>query len=253
MKKNTRAMILMAGVILLLVMPGVLYADIFIKQRQHRDAITIMGQTAEAVDETATIWMAEGMFRNDHGTESDIVRMDRECMYIIDHQTKTYREIPMDISKAINEGLAADGASPEESQQIMQFARQAAKVTVTVEPTSEKKKINKFNCRKYIQKMQTMMGVITTEVWATQDIKMDYNLYAQGYASFMSMQPGMDKAAAKITRELEKIKGVVVRSETMTNMMGMAVRSSQELLECKKKKAPRGCFEVPSGYTKKEI
>jgi hypothetical protein len=53
-----------------------------------------------------------------------------------------------------------------------------------------------------------------------------------------------------VVREMKKIKGVVVRKDTVTHIVGQDVKSSEELLEIDEKSAPAGTYELPADYKK---
>ena len=112
------------------------------------------------------------------------------------------------------------------------------------------KKIGNWNCRKYIREMSVGMGPVTSEVWATEDLKMNFDLNAQFNAAMMAMQPGAKESIDQSVAEMKKIKGVPVLTITTANVMGSSMRSTEELLEFREGKAPAGIFEVPGGYVK---
>ena len=117
---------------------------------------------------------------------------------------------------------------------------------VTVEETGETQKIKNWNCKKYIMTMEMMGTKSTSEIWATEDIKIDYELYQTLGLSMMPKTPGMEK----MLEEMKKIKGLTVLSTATTSVMGTDVKSTQELLEVSEKSAPAGTYEVPEGYKK---
>jgi hypothetical protein len=57
----------------------------------------------------------------------------------------------------------------------------------------------------------------------------------------------LDEASVK---EMEKIKGYQIASETSGEIMGAKMRSTQEVLEISKKTAPAGTYAVPAGFKK---
>ena len=126
------------------------------------------------------------------------------------------------------------------------------KMEFSVTPTSEKKKIGKWNCTKYIQKLQTPMGPNITEIWATEELKMDQELYAKFSASMMSAMPGAQSMINDMTNEMKKIKGVPVLTTTTMEMMGQKIESTTELIEFKEGTVPANTFNVPSGYKQTE-
>lgn len=107
-------------------------------------------------------------------------------------------------------------------------------------------KVKDWNCKKYHMKM-TMMGTTSTqEIWATEDIKIDYDLYRTLGLSVMPQTMGTED----MLKEMKKIKGLAVMSTGSTSVMGTDVKSSQELIEYAEKSAPSGTYEIPQGYKK---
>lgn len=223
-------------------------ADILIKQKVHADAFTIMGQEQPATDMIQSIWITDNGFSTIDEKTTEIILLNKKIMYKIDHAKKTYVEIPFDFDKLI-ESAAGEKNMSEETKNMM---KNMMKIEFTVTPTNDKKKINGWNCTKYIQKMTTMMGSIDIEVWASQDIKIDKNIYKKYSTSLFSTMPGMQKNMAAINKELKKIKGITVKSISTMNMMGTSINTWTEILEYKEGKAPASAFEVPAGYTKAE-
>ncbi|HOV86864.1 MAG TPA: DUF4412 domain-containing protein [Syntrophobacteraceae bacterium] len=229
-------------------------ADIFMKQKQHTDGFTMMGQTQPPKDTVQTLWMSADKLRSDDDKHSVLILLDKQTVYLIDHARKTYQEVPMDPGKMAAEAMGDDeDMTPEEKQQLMNMARGMMKMEVTVVETGEKKKIGNWNCKKYLQTVNTMMGPMTSEIWATEDLKVDYSLYARFSAAMLAMQPGMGKNFNNLAEEMKKIRGVPVLTTTTTKVMNSTMKSSQELLEFKDAKAPQGTFDLPRGYTKQAM
>ena len=65
-----------------------LHADVFIKQKQHTDAFTIMGKPQPAWDMIQSMWIAADKIRSDDERQSIIMRLDKGCLYVLDHQQK---------------------------------------------------------------------------------------------------------------------------------------------------------------------
>jgi hypothetical protein len=93
-----------------------------------------------------------------------------------------------------------------------------------------------------------MMGqTSTSDVWATEDIKVDNELYTTLIYSMMPKTPGLEE----MIKEMKKVKGFTVLSTGTTSVMGTDVKNTQELLEVSEKPAPAGIYDVPEGYKKK--
>jgi len=228
-------------------------ADIYMKQKTHTDAMSIMGQTQPAKDEITITWIAKDKSRTDTGDKNTtILRMDKGLLYQIDHQKKTYKEMPLNIKQMIDENVAEKGEEAEEAAALAQemAAAFAESMEVKVTPTDEKKKIGNWNCRKYILNTKMAMGEAASEAWATDQLQIDWKSYLILTNAMMAGSPGFEKMIDKIYQEMSKMKGVIVLQLNTTKAMGIEVKSSTELLEFSEQAAPAGTYDVPTGYKK---
>lgn len=213
-------------------------ADVFMRQKEHSDAMTIMGKTQPAKDQVTSIWMTSDKVRTDNDETSVIMRMDKSAIYILQHKQKVYMELP------INFAAAAAGESVPDL---------GIKLTVTA--ASEKKKIQQWNCQKYNMKME-MGGMgfsIDNEIWATLDLKIDPAVYAKFTSAAMAANPMLAASMSQMVEEMKKIQGVHVLTNSAVQMMGQTMKSTNELIEFKQGKAPEGIFELPEGYKKQSM
>ncbi len=223
-------------------------ADVYMKQKQHRDSMTIMGQEQPAEDLIDEVWITDKGMRSDNAKASIIIQPDAGKMIMIDHQKRTYSEMPFNMGKMLEKEMA--DADEEERAAFQGMMGKMMKIDVTVEPTGETKKIKKWNCRKYNMTMTMFSGTVSNEIWATEDVEIDQNLYNKFRTGGMLSMPGMQESVAAMETELKKIKGVQVLNISSSQMMGHTVKSSTELLEFKTAKAPANLFAIPAGYTK---
>jgi len=223
---------------------GLVNADIMMKRKHHSEPMKMMGMTTPAKDDIVITWIAEGKMSTDNPETMVILRADKDVVYTLSKKDKKYTEIPL--SK-----LTSMAGDPEMEKVIKGMAEQ---MKVSVTETAESKKINNWNCRKYIQVMTIpMAGPVTSEIWASPDIKVDYELYFKSMAAMYARMPGMGNALQDMVKEMKKMKGVPVLTNTTMKMMGMEVKSSEELLEVNQDKAPASVFEIPAGYKKTEM
>jgi hypothetical protein len=248
MKTNFFSVVGFVTLFLVLSSFGCANADVFMKNRQHSDAMQIMGQNQPAKDVVETTWLTKKGYRNDNPENSIILSLDPQRMLMIDHSDKTYMEMPLDMNKMMPQGAGQDAEGQAAFQGMM---KNMMKMEVAVTVTGEKKKIRTWKCKKYIMTMKTFMGVIKNEIWATEDLKVDKDLYDRMGASMMAGMPGMQASMADMTRELKKIKGVRVYTTVTQEMMGQKIRHTTELLEFKKGTAPARLFKTPEGYQQK--
>jgi hypothetical protein len=222
------------------VFPILASADVFMKEKDHKDGMTIMGHAQPPQDQTVTTWIAKDKMRKDQGDMSTIARLDNDKVVIfhINHPKKTYMELSMGSDDL--QGMAS---------------AMGGDIKVKVTPTNETKKIGNWNCRKYLQDMDMGMMPMRSEVWASEDIKIPYqDFYERVSLTMGSQQPGMGAPMGAMQQEMKKIKGIpVLTVSSMTVMKDTVVKSSRELLEVKEDTAPAGIFDIPQGYTKQTL
>jgi len=252
MQRRVMMISLAALMCVMVAWPGMALADIFMKQKHHTGSFQIMGQTQPAKDVIQNIWMTDTIIRNDSEQQSVIVRLDKQTVTMIDHAKKTYAEMPLNMDKAVNE-MGGQKMTKEQRQAMSGMVKSMMKFTMKVTETGDKKKIGAWNCRKYIQKLDTAMGPTTTDVWATEDIKVKGDIFAKYTAAMMTMQPGLRESMAQVMQETKKIKGVTVFTNTSSTVMGATMQSTMQLLEFKEGRAPATIATVPAGYKKQSL
>ena len=235
------------ALILLTLMFQNAYGDIYMKQKQHIDAVSMMGQTQPAQDVINESWITSDKVVTMSEKQKVIIDMDKKIITMVNHEQKAIVDMPMDFSKKMDK---KGDMSPEEKAGFQQFMGKMMQMDVKVEETDERKKIGKWNCRKYLQTIKMAIGTTNSEIWATQDIKVDEDLYAKYSVGMLAQMPGMSQNMSAITQELKKIKGVHVYSEQTVTMMGQPMKSSIELIEYKEGKAPSNVFDLPAEYKK---
>ena len=148
------------------------------------------------------------------------------------------------MDKAVEEN-ASDAEEAGKMKEMMKgiMGAMAAGMQMTVTPTSERKKIGSWDCLRYNVTM-TGMGESTSEIWATNQIKVDPAIFNNIRNAMMATMPGFDK----IIKESHKIKGVPVLTRSMAKVMNAEVRSEEQLIEHAEKASPAGIFEIPKGY-----
>jgi hypothetical protein len=220
--------------------PPLVGADVFMKEKQHTDGMTVMGQATQPRDIIVTTWITKDKMRRDQGDKSSIAKLDNDklVIYHLNHQKKTYTELPM-------------GAKDLQGATSAMVGEMKVKVT----PTGESKKIGSWNCKKYLQEIDMGMMPMTSEIWASEDIKTpNADFYEKFSTALMADQPGLGGSTQAMREEMKKIKGVpVLTVTTMTMMKNTTMKSSRELLEIKEDTAPADIFDIPTGYTKEAM
>jgi hypothetical protein len=239
-------------VLALLVLLGTAQADTFIKQATHTDSFKVMGQVQPAEDDTSTMWLTKDkacMIGADNKTS--ILRADKGIMYFVDHDSKTYAEMPLEAMGDIKKmaGLEDDEEEAEAAEMMQSMMAGMMTMEVKVTPTDEKKKIQDWDAKKYIVEIKMPMGSSKSDIWASEDIKIDYDMFYTLSNAFMAQMPGFQQAM----EEMKKVKGATVLSIGEAQVMGVSAKTTTTLLECSDKSAPAGIFDIPKDYKKKEM
>jgi len=214
-------------------------ADIYVKSKAHTDPVSIMGQTQPATDTTSEQWIGDDQFATISDAMSQIIDLKKNVMIIANHKDKTYIEtpLPLDLSKIMPAEMAG-------------MAQAMMKMTVTVTPSGESKSIGAWKCSGYNVALNMMMMPMKIQVWATTDVPFDLAKYMERiYANVIKAQFRLDDAAVK---EMLKIKGFWIASETSAEMMGAKIRATTEVVEIGKKTPPASVYASPAGYKKME-
>ncbi|HON39113.1 MAG: DUF4412 domain-containing protein [Desulfomonilia bacterium] len=253
MKVKQMLRIVLPAVICMMLLPGLVHADIYLKYKQRTEAFEIMGQKQPARETVRETWIAKDMIRTDEGPQTMIMRIDKKQIYLLDNQAQTYSEFPMDMQEMARQAIEEDQEmSPQEKEEARDFVEGMMKgmseFRVTVEDTGQTKKIGPWNCRKYVQTTNTAMGPSETVLWATKDIDLDYDLLHRMAAASMMMMPGMQESMDDFIKEMKKIDGVTVHSVSTSAMMDAEIRTTQDLLDYSDKKTSEEFYTVPENY-----
>ena len=241
-RKYVARTVLGVSLVALIALPS--QADIFIKEKQHTDPFTVMGNTQPAVDQELTYWIGANRMRSDGPDGGVLVLLDKNQVYLIDHKKKEYTEIPQDVFKA-----AAGGGTEEMPADMPGFMQDMMKMKVTVQPTDESGAVKNWECRKYQQTIETGMGNTVSELWATEEIKVAPELFAKFAAVYQSRTGQSKEMIASMVNEMKKVKGFVVKSNTSATMMGATIKSTTEAIEVKADaSAPAGTYDLPPKY-----
>jgi hypothetical protein len=254
MKARETFRLVLLCIICLTALPGLIHADIYLKYRQRTDAFEMMGQIQPEKETVRETWIARDMVRTDEGPQTMIMRMDRNLIYLLDNQSRTYAEFPMDMEKMAEQAIEEDEEMTAQQKQeakdfIEEMMREMGEFSISVKDTGQTKKIGEWSCRKYIQTTTTPMGPSETQLWATKDIELDYSLLHRMAAASMMMMPGGREAVDDFMKEIKKIEGVTVYSVSTASMMDAQIRTTQELLDYSDKEAGEEFYEIPEGYT----
>ncbi len=239
--------------VVLLALSAPAHAEFYMKYRHHTEGYQVMGHSQPAEESIREIWIGKDKVRTNEGDQSTLLDTTNNTVTSLDHTTRSYSVMkPGDFKGSLQSAMGEEGQSEEASMAMEGLDRMpggmmsAFKMSVT--ETGERKKIGDWNSTKYL--MGIGMGVSSSEaeVWATRDIKVDMEVYHAMAKSFMADGGIM----GDVVKELEKIQGVHVLTISTADIMGLKVKSTEELLEVKHVPVPSDFFQVPAGYTHRE-
>jgi hypothetical protein len=214
-------------------------ADIYMKSKSHTDPVSVAGQNQPAKDTVTEQWIGDGKVAVITATSTTVMDLTKNVQYIVNHKTKSYVEtaLPLDIASLL----------PPEMAGLAQSMKMTAKVT----PTNNKRTVGTRSCDEYDVSLTMSILPIKLKVCATTDVPFDIRNYTEKVQSGMlRMQMlGLDDASLK---ELEKIEGLWILTETTGETMGIKIHTTMEVTEITQKPAPDGIYSVPSGYTKQD-
>lgn len=223
--------------LLVLAVPLTAGADTLYTMKSHTDAIRMGGQSQPAKDSKVQVWAAGDRLRRDDGEQTMIFRLDTNRLYIVDHEDRTYSEVPLpiDLRKMM----------PKGSEAMADQIAAGMKVTVQVAPRDETKKVGQWNARRHDVTVQSAMGMkIATTLWVSKEIE-GYAELNKMAAAMASLQPG----SAEWVKQLETIDGFPVLTESQVDALGAKFNTREELVSVETRAAPAGAYDPPAGYT----
>jgi hypothetical protein len=216
-------------------------ADVCVKQHSHSDGYYYGGINTPPEDEDSEMWISGEKMAVIGPNRSIIISSGENLMFFVNHTDSSYAEIalPMDWVAAAGEQLAA---------RVMSFQRHGE-----IKETGESKKIGNWNCKGYeitshILYEENRYYEMETTVWVTTDLPANLDAYA-GMVNHVGM---LRNYHVDFVKELGKIRGIQLSSETINYRKGFSFDSNEELLEAFEGDPPDGVYSVPEGYTKKE-
>jgi hypothetical protein len=230
---------LLAVLALILMISTFAVADIYVKSKNHTDPISVMGTDQPATDTVSEQWIGDGKVAIISPANTMILDLNQKVINIVNHKAKTYvsAPLPLDLASLLPSQLAGALAS--------------IKMAAVVTPTGNKKTYGTRSCDEYSVALTVSMMPLTIKVYASTDVPFDYKNYVEKVQISMikSQLIGIDDASIK---ELGKIQGFWIATETNADLMGAKIHQSTEVIEMTSKPAPAEIYTVPAGYTKQD-
>ena len=91
------------ALMLLALLSNSAYSDIYMKQKQHNDAMEIMGRIQPAQDVIVESWITPGKMVIMNAKQKLIVDIDKKIITMANHENKAITSIPLDFSKIMDQ------------------------------------------------------------------------------------------------------------------------------------------------------
>lgn len=227
-------------------------------QGLYWESTTTGGPAGDRGEVTKTYAMPK-MFKMEMGNQSEamILRMDREMLYTMDHQAKTYWQMTFDemeaamkkASQALDEKSkeieeAMKNMPPEQQKMMEQMMGNRMKKSKDLPPVSiigpsDRKTIGGYTCSKYIA---LRGGDTVVTVWATKEVR-EFAAMRDDFEAFNKRLASMEMGGAQAMSEaFRKIDGFPMRME-MAGITSEVTKVESRSLKAKE-------FDVPAGYKK---
>jgi hypothetical protein len=239
---NKKLMTLVAIVLLTLV--GSAMADTYFVQVAHADAFEIMGQKQPEMNDTTVIWLGDGRSCSTTGSDRAMLyEAGASKMTTVNHGDQTFSDIPLDMLSDSDQ----DAGEMDEDQQALAMARaMMGELEVTVTPTEETGKVGDWSARKFDVAIALGLMKIDQEIWATDEIDADADMYNALRDGMMARMPGFEK----LINAMKQIEGMPVKTVSTVNAMGQQLTTTTTLIEYDQRDAPVGIYDIPEDYKK---
>lgn len=246
-------------------------ADVTV-QVQHTEGV---GTKSPIVSTSALFIASDRLAQRWDGTDEDvpdtIFRGDRDLMWVIDHEDKTYAEMDQamveNVGSQVGQALtkvqeelaklpADQRAWIEQSMKGITGDVSAALPKITLEKTSETKTIGGFPCTKYERRED---GALTELVWvapheATGIEPSDTAVFKEMVSMVESLLGTLGPNAMQLVEsELSVVTKLDGWPILVQDLSGGKVVDETQVQSIRHEDVPDSTFEIPAGYTKKAI
>jgi len=246
---------IICALILALIVPSFLCADIYLKSVERTKPFEMMGKEVPEKVEIRVQWLAKDKFAHLGKEISIIANYESKKLYFIVNKAKIYYELPLNITRAdLLKMLPPKAAAIVESIKITN-----AKVNLNVGA----KKIANWNCRGNDLEMVLMIPAMNImpkykmRYWTTKELPFDHTQYKKVfneiYEKIMFNILGFDEESKKEVHKLFRMEGFGIATEIIVEAFGSVIQVEGQVLELEEKTAPPGTYSIPKGYKKKTL
>lgn len=208
------------------------------------EQLALPGQTFPASVETTTLWLGPDLARRDTADESFLIDMTQGLLTHLDHAARAWTSQTVQAVQQLFQDLAADTLGELSSDQRLARLRSALTISARVTPTDQTGSIDGYQCRRWLVEQHLGEQIITSELWLTSEIDLDYDLLHRATRPTLLTLPG----GLAAMQELSRLQGVPVRTTSIMKMYGAQTRAQSRLLAVETVRVAPAFFRPPAGY-----
>ncbi len=232
---------LFAILIISLIQPSFAVADICVKHKSHTDGYYYGGRVYPEEDREAEVWIGDKKISYIHQHRTVILDLNENLLTFVNRDDSTYAEtaLPLEWMNLVPEQL------------ILTLRRY--QTYGVVRQTGETRVINGRNCKGYEVNSWLLIeggryNERDAEIWVATDVPFDLETFEEMEVHVLKLQNNSDE----FLKELGKIEGYEVASDTDIYIKGFSIRSTDEVVGMFEREAPAGIYSAPAGFVKKE-
>ena len=224
------------------------------------DELTIVSKNTQNGKPTAnsTSYLGSDHVRMAQGDGNEmIVDAQSGVMTTLDGKKKTYFTTTKQDLQQMSAKMAAMMNDPKMQQgmQMMQKMAGAMAQSYEVTDTGVTRQVAGFSCEEWTI---TMAGISTTKECLTTTLQYPahaldaFKEFSQGMQHAMSGFGPMAKAGEGLAEKRKAMKGFSIATSSASEIMGVKVSQSTEVVEVHRGAIPASTWEIPAGYTQVE-
>jgi len=221
------------------------FADTLIKLQHFKPAARVSGFETPELTDTIFVWLGTGRARIDLTPDnSTIYRAEG------DQTTDIFWKMEIYTPKEVTTQSPTESGSSAAVDLSAGMAELSPQIVSTVTETEQRRTISGYNCQLWLQRdsMPQMELSLVTEVWATEDISADRDLYYRIIEAPVQ-KAGLEQSFA----EHRKVRGMPVLSTMVattdsTGLFNQLIGTSFKLISCEEVDVEPGHYEVPRNF-----
>lgn len=203
----------------------------------------VMGQPGQE-STSVTYLSSDAIYEKSSSGTDFLIRFEGGSVLSINHKEKEYSEYTFE---ELNQALASaggDSAENKEAQEMMKKMMGNMAKEARLEKLGPAEDVAGYSTVKY----QLTISPMVITIWAAPDIPMP-DAYFDNMKLTSASNPMFDLSA--MFDAFKEIEGVGMKTETVFSMMGMNMKSREEVVKVEKGTFPQ--VAVPAGYKKQSM